>query len=153
VKKPQLTRWRVTLGLLGLLVVLVAVTSLSGSRPTIEAPRTAAAGELIHVTALRLRSATYALVLVSGRIPPHASYCETVLGTAGFADNEQQFAVRIPRTIPCFRGNPVAAPASVRAAGSVATAGGRDELIVGVRANGGFSDHASVVRRALSISS
>jgi hypothetical protein len=142
VKKPQLTRWRVTLGALGLLVVLVAAVSLNGSPATITAPRSAAPGQLIHVTARRLRSATYSLVLVAGRTPPGASYCTTVLGRSAFENSEQRFAVRVPATIPCFHGR--------SADGSVA-AGGEDQLVVGVPENGGFSYHATVVRRALAI--
>jgi hypothetical protein len=139
------TRWRVTLLLLGVLVLIVVATSLTGLRPTLHAPASARQGTVITVTATQLRSGAYSLLLVADHTPHAANYCDATLDAAQAPVTQRRFVVRIPRRIPCFRGS-----AAVNA-GSV-TARGDDELLVAVLKHGGVSNRYSSVHRSLRIS-
>jgi hypothetical protein len=138
------TRWRVTLLLLGVLVLIVVATSLTGLRPTLHAPASARQGTVITVTATQLRSGAYSLLLVADHPHDGANNCDATLGAARAPVTQRRFVVRIPLRIPCFRGS-----AAVKA-GSVA-AGGDDELLIVVLKHGSVSNRYSSVHRSLRV--
>jgi hypothetical protein len=95
-----------TIAAAGLLAVAPAALAAPSGHPTMTAPRSAAVGGLIHVTAGRLISGRYSLNLSADRDLVPQSSCVTRLAIARHPVRAVSFTARIPHRLRCLSGFP-----------------------------------------------